>query len=80
MMTFRRPSHDPHADTVLLEARASRARLAFVCVYSCADEFEADMIRTRRAAGAFALPRRERIGLAALAAAVLLGLWLVLPV
>jgi DNA invertase Pin-like site-specific DNA recombinase len=44
-------------DVGALEASASRAGLALACSYSTAAEFEAELIRERRAAGAYARPR-----------------------
>jgi hypothetical protein len=44
-------------DLGALEASANRAGLALACSYSSAAEFEAEIIRERRAAGAFAQPR-----------------------
>ena len=37
------------AERFALEANADRARLALACAYSSSDEFEADVIRARRA-------------------------------
>jgi len=39
------------ADLRELEASADRAGLALACAFSCAAEFEADVIRARRDAG-----------------------------
>jgi len=44
-----------------LEASATRAGLALACCYSSAAEFEADVIRERRAAGAFGHPLVARL-------------------
>lgn len=44
-------------DLGALEASADRAGLALACIYSSAAEFEAEIIRERREAGAFARPR-----------------------
>jgi hypothetical protein len=56
------------ADLVALRAAAERAGMALACVFSSAAEFEADIIRARRAAGAFRprRPLRQRLRLAAL--------------
>jgi hypothetical protein len=40
-------------DTSALEASAVGARLALACAYSGSDEYEAEIIRIRRAAGAY---------------------------
>ena len=56
------------ADLMALRAAAERAGMALACLFSTADEFEADIIRARRAAGAFRprRPLRHRLRLAAL--------------
>jgi hypothetical protein len=41
------------SDLSLLEAAVTRAGEALACGYSSADEYEAEIISTRRAAGAF---------------------------
>jgi hypothetical protein len=41
------------AELAALEESVERARLALACVFSSSDEFEADIIRKRREAGAF---------------------------
>jgi len=41
------------AELGVLEASVARAGLALACCYSSADEYEAEIIRIRRAAGAF---------------------------
>ncbi len=47
------------ADLIALRAAAERAGRALGCLFSCADEFEAAVIRERRAQGALP-PRRRR--------------------
>jgi hypothetical protein len=52
-----------------IEAQAAPAGLALGCSYSSSAEYEAELIRIRRAAGAYGRPRHGRLVL--LAAAVL---------
>jgi hypothetical protein len=40
-------------DVVALESNAESARLALACAYSSSDEFEADVIQSRREAGMY---------------------------
>jgi len=47
------------ADLTALRASAERAGIALACLFATSDEFEADIIRERRAQGAFR-PRRSR--------------------
>jgi hypothetical protein len=54
-----------------LEANADRARRALACAYSSSDEFEADVIRARRQAGAYG-PRRQQQAVVAVAIAAAL--------
>ena len=49
----------PVADFATLEAYAERAGCALACSFSSSDEFEAALIRERRAAGVYG-PRRHR--------------------
>lgn len=60
-----------------LRAAAERAGTALACLFSSSDEFEAAVIRVRRAEGAYAPPRRHRFtwlrAFAATAATVLLA-------
>ena len=46
------------ADLAALRASAERAGLALACLFASSDEYEADLIRERRASGAFR-PRRR---------------------
>jgi len=46
------------SDTLALEAQ--HAGLALACAFSSSDEFEADIIRLRRAAGAYGPSRFQR--------------------
>jgi hypothetical protein len=69
-----RPMSGPSPDPLALEASADRARRAFVCDFACSDEYEAEVIRVRRAAGIYGPSRQQRQAFAAFAfaAAVLL--------
>jgi hypothetical protein len=50
----------PEADMAALKSAADRARAALACAFSSSAEFEADLIRERRAKGAYrAAPRRR---------------------
>jgi len=57
-------------DLLALRLAAERAGTAVACVFSCASEFEADVIRVRRAQGAYRRPSRvgERVRRGALLA------------
>ena len=48
------------ADIAALKLAAERAGTALACLFSSSDEFEADIIRERRAQGAYARPRPVR--------------------
>ena len=63
--------HGPgRANVLALEANAACAGLALACVYSSSDEFEAEVIRKRRAAGAYGVSyHRELAMIAAVIAA-----------
>jgi hypothetical protein len=63
------------ADLVALRAAAERAGMALACLFSSSDEYEADLIRERRAQGAFRPQRqvRHRLRLAALIGALALA-------
>ena len=63
-------SHPSSSD--LLAHAAQRAGLALACAFSTSDEFEADIIRARRAAGVYGPKRRRRQVAFAGAMAVLL--------
>lgn len=45
------------SDIVALRAAAERAGTALACLFSTADEFEAEVVRVRRAQGAFRAAR-----------------------
>jgi hypothetical protein len=49
------------ADLAALRAAAERAGSALACLFSSSDEYEADIIRERRAQGAYK-PRRRASG------------------
>ena len=57
------------SDLVALRASAARAGVALACVFASSDEYEADLIRERRASGAFRSrkPWRRRLRMVALA-------------
>jgi hypothetical protein len=46
------------ADLAALRAAAERAGSALACLFSSSDEYEADIIRERRAKGAYRPPHR----------------------
>jgi hypothetical protein len=48
------------SDLVALRAAAERAGTALACLFSSSDEFEAEVIRVRRAQGAFRANDRSR--------------------
>ena len=60
----------PKAEAVALEINAARAGLALGCRYSSSDEYEAEVVQARRAAGAYRTSRPRRQALVAIAAAV----------
>ena len=65
-----RPRLHNGSDAAALEADAVRARLALACAYSSADEYEAELIRTRRAAGVYGPRSHQRHAIALCATAV----------
>jgi hypothetical protein len=52
-MSHVRSITDLEADIVALRAAAERAGTALACLFSSADEFEAEVVRVRREQGAF---------------------------
>ena len=62
---------DLEADIVALRAAAERAGTALACLFSSADEFEAEVVRVRREQGAYRSHSRMR---RPLISAVLIGL------
>lgn len=66
------------ATALTLEADAACAGLALACAYSSSDEYEADVIRSRRAAGAYSASSYHReFAMIAAAFAVLTLIYLV---
>ena len=63
------------ADLLALRASAERAGMALACLFTSSDEYEADIIRERRASGAFRPRRtlRHRLRLGALIGALALA-------
>jgi hypothetical protein len=64
---------DVESDIVALRAAAERAGTALACLFSTADEFEADIVRVRRAEGAYGPPVRASHPLRWLALTALLA-------
>ena len=62
------PAHG-QASNVALEANAACAGLALACAYSSSDEFEAEIIRKRRAAGAYGVSYHREFAMIAAAVA-----------
>lgn len=52
-MSTSRTIAELEADIVALRAAAERAGTALACLFSSADEFEAEVVRVRRAQGAY---------------------------
>jgi hypothetical protein len=63
------------ADLIALRATAERAGLALACLFASSAEYEADLIRERRAQGAYRPRRllRDRLRAAALIGALALA-------
>jgi len=59
-MTSLRSVAEVEADLVALRAAAERAGRALACLFSTSDEYEAAIIKERRAAGAYGPPPRRR--------------------
>ncbi len=73
-MTRVRSVAQVEADLMALRAAAERAGTALACLFSSSDEFEAAVIRVRRAQGAYVpAPRHRRAWLRAFAATALLA-------
>jgi hypothetical protein len=68
----------PRTDLVSLDTDIARAGCAWACSYSSSDEFEAAVIRAKRAAGVYGPKRRRRIVLyaGAAAGALVILLWI----
>lgn len=60
-----------------LESCATRAGFALGCAYSSSDEYEAEVIRRRRAAGAYGVSYHREFAMVAATLAVLTLLYLV---
>ena len=70
--------HRPgQARAIALEACATRAGFALGCAYSSSDEYEADVIRSRRAAGAYNASYHREFAMVAATIMVLTLLYLV---
>ena len=69
------PTHSK-TNVLTLEACATRAGFALGCAYSTSDEYEADVIRSRRAAGAYGVSYQAEFAMAAAAIAACLVLYL----
>jgi hypothetical protein len=48
-----------HSESGLLEASVARAGMTLACPFSSSDEFEAELIRERRAAGFYGPSRHQ---------------------
>ena len=66
------------ADLVALRASAERAGCALACLFSSSDEFEAAVIKARRAAGMFRPVRKRRPLRAAVLTLILAAIFLML--
>jgi hypothetical protein len=51
---------DLEGDLAALRATAERAGTALACLFSCSDEFEAEVVRVRREQGAYRARTRPR--------------------
>jgi hypothetical protein len=60
---------DPASEILALQVHVERAGCAWACAYSSSAEFEAAVIRARRAAGAYRPMRNRRYLVCAVAAA-----------
>jgi hypothetical protein len=65
----------PQSDARALEADADCARLALACVYSSSEEYEAELIETRRRAGVYGPSHQRQVMLAVAAAAAVIGVF-----
>jgi hypothetical protein len=59
-MTPSRTIVDLEGDLAALRAAADRAGTALACLFSCSDEFEAEVVRVRREQGAYRALNRAR--------------------
>jgi hypothetical protein len=63
-------------NVLALEACATRAGFALGCAYSSSDEYEAELIKSRRAAGAYGASYHREFAMVAVTLAVLVLLYL----
>ena len=56
-----RTAAEVEADLSALRMAAERAGTALACLFSSSEEYEADLIRVRRAAGAYGNPPARRL-------------------
>jgi hypothetical protein len=59
-MATSRTITDLEGDLTALRAAADRAGSALACLFSCSDEFEAEVVRVRREQGAYRARKRSR--------------------
>ena len=59
-MATSRTITDLEGDLTALRAAADRAGTALACLFSCSDEFEAEVVRVRREQGAYRALNRAR--------------------
>src|SRR5947199_9080453 len=59
LMTRYRTIGEIEADLIALRAATERAGMSLACLFSSSAEYEADLIRERRAQGAYQPPRRK---------------------
>jgi hypothetical protein len=59
-MTPSRTIANLEVDLAALRAAADRAGTALACLFSCSDEFEAEVVRVRREQGAYRARKRAR--------------------
>src|SRR4030081_3541831 len=60
LMTPSRTLSELEVDLAALRAAADRAGTALACLFSCSDEFEAEVVRGRREQGAYRARNRAR--------------------
>ena len=74
VMSHMRTVAQVESDLAALRAAADRAGTALACLFSSSDEFEAEVIRVKRAQGAFAAQRQHRTIVRSLAGVGLVAL------
>lgn len=72
-------SGSPQSTFQMLEASVDSARLALACPFSSSEEYEAELIRERRAAGAYGLTANQRCAAWVLGLCVVIALIFVVP-